>query len=230
MFTLAMTTIVALVLSGLFYSTKEMVKVNEAVFNKRAILAAVKDDLGANLADLSNEEVLSIFETKIEQIVLDMSGNDIDTLMAEKVDMKRERKKPEPDRVLPLYIFDTGKEKLYIVSIRGNGLWDEIWGFIALKEDFNTVSGVSFDHVAETPGLGAEIKDSPMFLAQFKGKKLYDGTNYKSITVVKGKAKDKNFEVDGISGATITSNGVTEMLKRGIKYYEPFFKANGKKS
>ena len=225
-----MTTVVALILSSLFYSTKELADQNIAVFNKRAILTAVKDYVDKDIDKMSNKEVLNIFDTKIEQVVLDMEGHHIDSLKAEKVDMKAERKKPEADQVLPLYIFDTGKEKLYIVSVRGNGLWDEIWGNIALKSDFNTVAGASFDHVGETPGLGAEIKDNPGFPAQFKGKKLYDGNQYKSITVRKGGAKDKNFEVDAISGATITSKGVTEMLYRGIKYYEPYFKANGKKS
>ena len=224
LFTLAMTTLVALVLSGLFYSTKPMADKNEAVFNKRAILAAVSGNLDSELDELSDEEVLNIFDTQIEQIVLDMNGNEIDTLVAEKVDMGKERKKPEPDRVLPLYIFKSDKESLYIVSVRGNGLWDEIWGNIALKSDFNTIAGVSFDHKQETPGLGAEIKDNPSFPSQFKEKKLYDGQVYKSVTVRKGGARDEIYEVDGIAGATVTSDGVSEMLYRGIQYYEPYFK------
>ncbi|MCP3894235.1 MAG: FMN-binding protein, partial [Bacteroides sp.] len=107
----------------------------------------------------------------------------------------------------------------------GNGLWDDIWGNIALEDDLNTVTGAMFDHKGETPGLGAEIKDNPSFAKQFEGKKLYeDDGDYVSITVQKGKAKNLVHEVDGISGATVTCVGVTEMLVRGIRYYEPYFK------
>ena len=86
------------------------------------------------------------------------------------------------------------------------------------------MAGASFDHKGETPGLGAEIKDNPAFSKQFKGRKLYDADgNYTSIVVRKGGAKNKTHEVDGISGATVTADGVGEMLYRGIKYYEPYF-------
>lgn len=219
-----MTTLVALVLAGLFYSTRAKAIQNEAVFNKRAILSAVSDYLGEkNVEDLSDEEVLTIFEEQIEQVVVDMNGQEVESIKAENVDMAKERKKPEPQRLLPVYIFDAGQEELYIVSVRGNGLWDEIWGNIALKSDFNTVAGASFDHKGETPGLGAEIKDNASFPEQFKNKKLYDGAQYRSITVRKGGARDDTYEVDGITGATVTSDGVSEMLNRGLKYYEPYF-------
>ena len=144
--------------------------------------------------------------------------------LAEHIDMKKEKKKPEEDRILPLYIYTDQGQKQYIVSVRGNGLWDEIWGNIALKDDFNTIVDASFDHQGETPGLGAEIKDNPKFSANFVGKKIEeeDG-DYVGITVRKGGAKDPDHDVDGISGATITANGVTEMLKRGMAYYRPYF-------
>src|SRR5690606_7287922 len=118
-----------------------------------------------------------------------------------------------------VYAGDDGK-KFFILSVRGSGLWDEIWGNVALEEDLRTLAGASFDHKGETPGLGAEIKDNPAFSAQFLGKTIYDQTGeFTSVTVRKGGAKDPANEVDGISGATITCNGVTEMLDRGIQYY-----------
>ena len=102
-------------------------------------------------------------------------------------------------------------------------MWDTIWGNIAFEDDLNTIAGVSFDHTAETPGLGAEIKDNAAWANQFVGKKIYnDDGSFRSVFVRKGGAKDPVFEVDGISGATITADGVTEMLARGLKYYEPF--------
>ena len=225
LFTLGMTVLVALLLSALFYGTREQALINEDVFNKRAILSAINDHLDTKSDDLSDEEVINIFNTKVEQVVLNMDGEVVDGIMAEKVDMAKEKKKPEADRQLPLYVYNKeGGDKFYIVSVRGSGLWDEIWGCVALGSDFTTVAGSSFDHKGETPGLGAEIKDNPSFSKQFKGRKIYDASgNYTSVIVRKGGAKDKTHEVDGISGATVTADGVGEMLYRGIKYYEPYF-------
>ncbi|HRF37287.1 MAG TPA: FMN-binding protein, partial [Saprospiraceae bacterium] len=84
--------------------------------------------------------------------------------LAEKINLAQEKKKPEADRLLPVFVYKDAQGKpYYILSVRGNGLWDEIWGSIALDSDMNTIAGVSFDHKGETPGLGAEIKDSPAF-------------------------------------------------------------------
>ena len=220
-----MTVSVALVLSFLFYGTKDQVAINEDVFNKRAVLSAINSHLGTQVDDMSDEEVLGIFDKQIEQVVLDMEGDVLDGVKAEKVDMAKEKKKPETDRQLPLYVYNTDDgNKFYILSVRGNGLWDEIWGYIALEQDLSTVVGASFDHKGETPGLGAEIKDNPVFARQFKGTKIFDADgNYTSINVRKGGAKDRTHEVDGISGATVTADGVGEMLYRGIKYYQPYF-------
>lgn len=224
-FTLLMTILVALLLSALFYGTKDQAAINEDVFNKRAILGAISDHVDKDVKAMSDGEVLGIFNDQIEQVVLDMDGAIVDGIKAEKIDMAKEKKKPEADRQLPLYVYKKdGGEKFYIVSIRGNGLWDEIWGNIAIGGDFSTIAGASFDHKGETPGLGAEIKDNPTFARQFKGTKIYDADgNYTSINVRKGGAKNKTHEVDGISGATVTADGVSEMLYRGIKYYQPYF-------
>lgn len=222
-FTLAMTVIVALTLSSLFYGTKDQVAQNEDVFNKRAILSAISAKLDKPVSDFSDADVLSLFEEKVEQKVLDMDGEAVDGIMAEKVDMAKEAKKAVENRQLPLFIYNSGGEKIYIVSVRGNGLWNAIWGNVALKSDFTTVVGASFDHAGETPGLGAEIKDNPGFAKQFGGKKIYKDGEYVSVGVIKGGAKDLAYEVDGLSGATVTADGVDEMLYRGIKYYEPYF-------
>ena len=222
-FTLAMTVLVALTLSSLFYGTKDQVAQNADVFNKRAILSAISDKLDKPVSDFSDQDVLTLFEEKVEQKVLDMNGEEISGIMAEKVDMAKEAKKPEADRQLPLFVYNAGGEKVYIVAVRGSGLWDAIWGNVALQSDFTTVVGASFDHAGETPGLGAEIKDNPAFAKQFGGKKIYKDGAYVSVGVIKGGAKDIAYEVDGLSGATVTANGVDEMLYRGIKYYEPYF-------
>jgi len=232
-----MTAIVSILLAFLFNGLKPIHDINEANYNKRAVLGAVSSELPKNLKDMSDDEVAAVFTDNISQKVVNIKGEIIDPSeveamgynggKAEDIDMKKEKKKKDSEKILPVfeYTSDAGK-KFYIVKVRGNGLWDEIWGNIALKKDLNTIAGVSFDHQAETPGLGAEIKDSKAFQEQFKGKKLYDSDgDYKSVLVRKGGAKDPMHEVDGISGATITADGVTEMMDRGMKYYENFFES-----
>ena len=223
-FILILTATVAVALTGLREITKEKADLNKEIFEKRAILSAVEDHLPQKVKQLSDEDVLDVFGG-IEQITLDMSGSPIEgDVQAEDIDMAKEKKKPESERKLPLFIYEKDGQKYYIISVRGNGLWDEIWGNIALEGDLNTITGAAFDHMGETPGLGAEIKDNPQFARKFKGVKIYDdGGEFVSVKVRKGGAKDTNHEVDGISGATVTCDGVSEMLYRGIKYYEPFF-------
>lgn len=236
-FVLIMTALVAVLLAFLSTALKGVHDKNEAIYNKRAILGAVADKLDANLSSLSDDDIAGIFTSQVEQKVFDMKGNEltkeqVEALgykggLAEHVDTSKEKKKAEKDRILPWYTYNAkdGK-KYYILAVRGNGLWDEIWGNIALDSDLNTISGVSFDHKAETPGLGAEIKDNAAFPAMFKGKKVFatDGS-YKSVDVVKGGVKDPMHQVDAISGATITAVGVGEMMVRGIEYYQPVFSA-----
>lgn len=223
-FTLVMTVVAALLLAGMFYATKPAADKNEVAFNKRAILSAVGTHLEKPLADMSDQEVLDVFANQMEQRVVNMNGEVQEGMLAEKVDLVQEKKKPEAERLLPLYIF-TAKDgkKYYLLSMRGNGLWDEIWGTLALEGDLKTLAGASFDHKGETPGLGAEIKDNPTFPAQFIGRKVYtDAGEFVSVVVRKGGAQDEQHEVDAISGATITSDGVTRMIRKGIQNYQPY--------
>lgn len=127
----------------------------------------------------------------------------------------------------PLFVLEKNGKKQYIIPLYGTGLWGPIWGNIALEDDFNTVAGTSFDHKSETPGLGAEIK-TVEFQNQFKGKKIFDEQGeFTSIQVVKGGVANSNIPlihgVDAISGGTITSNGVSAMLKNCLENYVAFF-------
>lgn len=124
---------------------------------------------------------------------------------------------------LPLYIAEVNGEKKYIIPMTGNGLWGGIWGYLALNDDCNTVYGVYFSHAGETPGLGAEIA-SDKFQSRFPGKLvLKDGEV--ALTVVK-KVQDESVQVNAVSGATITCNGVAEMLKLKIAPYKAYLMAN----
>ena len=104
----------------------------------------------------------------------------------------------------------------------GNGLWGGIWGNVAFSEDLNTIVGVNFDHKSETPGLGAEIATLD-FQNQFKGKQIFENNNFTSVNVIKRADKANPHQVDAVSGGTITSNGVSEMLKSCLQFYIPYF-------
>jgi Na+-transporting NADH:ubiquinone oxidoreductase subunit C len=220
-----MTALVALMLTGMRQVTMEKANLNEEIFNKRAILQAVENYLpdGKKVSDLQDQEVLDIFKNQMQQVVVDMQGNTVEGMLAEDIDMAKERKKADAERKLPLFIYQGEGVTSYILAVRGSGLWDEIWGSIALEGDLNTIAGVAFDHKAETPGLGAEIKDNPAFRKQFIGKQIFENGQYVSVLVKKGGAEKGNLhQVDGITGATITSDGVTKMLESGLKNYLPY--------
>ncbi|WP_062062466.1 Na(+)-translocating NADH-quinone reductase subunit C [Aquimarina longa] len=148
------------------------------------------------------------------------------------IEVKKENDKVKQDdnyeRKMPLFIGKKEGEEFYIVPMRGNGLWDAIWGYVSLDKEFKTVKGAFFDHKGETPGLGANIKEA-YFRDDFIGENILDASgNYKGITVKKGNADPKNVdksdnEVDAMAGATITGDGVTAMIKKGIKMYQPYF-------
>ena len=113
------------------------------------------------------------------------------------------------------------------MPISGKGLWSSLFGYFALDADnYSTVKGITFYAHAETPGLGAEISKK-WFQDNFVNKEIYEKNNLKSISVAKGKADENSkYEVDGISGATITSNGVTTLLSRDLRRYEPYLYKN----
>ncbi len=130
----------------------------------------------------------------------------------------------------PLFVCQVDGESFFIIPLLGKGLWGPIWGNIAMKSDLRTVKGVVFDHKGETPGLGAEIIFTS-FTDQFVGKTLFDDQgNFTSISVVKGGivtlAPEKQIHgVDAISGGTITSMGVNDMLKVCLENYVPYIKS-----
>jgi Na+-transporting NADH:ubiquinone oxidoreductase subunit C len=124
-----------------------------------------------------------------------------------------------------MYMANVDGKKLAVIPMVGKGLWGPIWGYVALESDYNTVYGAVFNHKSETPGLGAEISEG-FFQKPFDGKKIYDTEgNLVSINVKKGgAAPDNPHAVDAITGGTITSNGVSEILKRTLSVYDSYFR------
>ncbi|TDD74686.1 NADH:ubiquinone reductase (Na(+)-transporting) subunit C [Flavobacterium caseinilyticum] len=174
------------------------------------------------------EQFFNQYITK--QIVLNNKGKEVTGKVAAfDIDLKKELDKIKigktDEQLYPLFICNKGGKSFYIIPVLGKGLWGPIWGYVSLEGDMNTIYGASFGHKSETPGLGAEI-ETEKFQQQFIGKKIFDESgNFVSVTVIKGGASPTNLHgVDAISGATITSNGVTEMFKRTFSNYIPYFK------
>jgi Na+-transporting NADH:ubiquinone oxidoreductase subunit C len=125
---------------------------------------------------------------------------------------------------LPVFEAEVDGSKKYIIPLTGSGLWGAIWGYLAVDEDGSSVYGSEFGHASETPGLGAEIVEYA-FRSQFEGKHLFKDGQFTSIAVVKPGAIDsKRDYVDGISGGTITSKGVNNMLLESVGFYQNFLK------
>ncbi len=123
----------------------------------------------------------------------------------------------------PLFVCEHNGEKFYIVSTSGKGLWDDIWGYLCIQKDGETVHGSVFDHKGETPGLGSKITEK-WFQNSFKAKTIADESGFTSITVEKPGGELDSHKIDGISGATFTGKGVNEMLNRNLIVYYNFFK------
>lgn len=172
------------------------------------------------------DEILKVYESKIEEMVIDAEGNIIQGRKPSDI-------KEKEQGVYPLYIYkEEGQIVAYAFPVVGQGLWSTLYGYFSLEADAITVRGITFYKHGETPGLGGEI-EKDWFQNNFVGKTIYSIKEKKltPIAVVKGHVKDiykddaeqTAHHVDGITAATITSSGVTELLDRWIRIYDPFF-------
>lgn len=178
--------------------------------------------------NVDRNEAQTQFDKYVKQsLALKIDGSVDEDVNAFALDLKKELSKPVDEQRFPLYIAEKDGKTFYVTPLYGAGLWDAIWGYIALADDENTIVGASFDHKGETPGLGAEINQY-WFEDQFIGKKILDeNENFVSVKAVKGGAKaDDIHGVDGISGGTITSDGVSNMIEERLEHYLPYFKNN----
>jgi len=162
-----------------------------------------------------------------EELALNSDGTVNTEVDAFKIELMKETKKPSDEQAFPLYIAEKEGKKFYVIPLFGAGLWKEIWGYVALDQDKNTIVGASFDHAGETAGLGAEINQS-WYEDQYIGKTILDdNNNFVSVQAVKsGATADPKHSVDAISGGTITSDGVSDMLEERLGNYLPYFKNN----
>tara|TARA_B100000686_G_C16805306_1_gene989677 strand:+ start:12056 stop:12790 length:735 start_codon:yes stop_codon:yes gene_type:complete len=171
----------------------------------------------------------------VEELALFYDGSIDNSINAFEIKLNLELKKPSNEQRYPLYLAEVDSLKYYIIPLRGSGLWAAIWGYIALESDKNTIKGAVFAHESETAGLGAEITQQ-WFQDSFRGEKVFNGKNEligvkvsKTNNDPDGKDKFDN-EVDAISGATITGDGVTDMIKERLQNYLPYFNSSEKET
>ena len=144
------------------------------------------------------------------------------------IDLSTEIKKDTNQQRYPLFIAEMDEKKYFIIPLRGSGLWDAIWGYVALEDDMSTIKGIVFDHKGETAGLGAEITQQ-WFQDRFVGEKIFNSSSkLVGINVSKSNNDPKNLdkndhEVDAISGATITGDGVSDMIIERLNHYISYF-------
>lgn len=232
LFASGMVLIVGTLLAFLASSLKGKITENKRIEKQQNILYA----MGVNENDETSVEFISknvVAENFSEYITkqLVFKGNEVvEDSTAYLIDIKKEAsdaKNPDYQRRLPLFIGEKDGKTFYIIPVRGKGLWDAIWGYVALDDQL-VVQGVFFDHAGETPGLGSNIKER-FFMDDFIGEHIMDGESFKGITAAKGNADPKNldktdFEVDAIAGATITGDGLSAMLRKDLKMYVPYLK------
>jgi len=225
-FSAIMVIVVAALLSFVAMQLKPLQDRNVAIAKKHNILRSVKLATDADEKKNKQEYIQEVYDENItKSYVLNAKGEDISGADAFEIDLKSELNKPLDERRLAVFVYSkTENDKKYIIPMRGKGLWGPIWGYVSLNNDMNTIYGTTFDHKSETPGLGAEI-NTIWFQQQFQEKTIFteDG-KFIGIQVKKGENQADPHAVDAISGGTITSNGLQDMIYSNLKAYEPFFK------
>lgn len=217
----ALTVVCALALAFASISLKDKQDANIAREKKANILSTV-------ITLKEDENIEAIYDKRIRSYVIDFNGNLREGIAAEKVVIAEEYKKAPEERLLPVYEFrsesDPNQVEYTVLPVYGFGLWNNIWGYVALKSDFNTVQGVKFQHAGETPGLGARIESSEI-QDRYKDKSIFEAGKVIAISMQKGEGIDyaeDNHKVDGMSGATLTAKGVNNMLKDYLTCYEKY--------
>ena len=214
--------VVAFLLAFVYAALKPQQDINVALDKKKQILASL------NIRDLSDADAAAkytgvvecdeIIDTNATVINKGEKGGENAGFKLNSADLKEGK--------LAVYVCNVDGEKKYVIPVYGMGLWGSIWGYIALDADKNTIYGAYFDHQGETAGLGAEIKDSKAWQDLFKGKKIFSADGAAVAIAVKKASDVKNpaSEVDAVTGATLTSDGVSLMLQECFSKYVTFLK------
>lgn len=229
LFSLVLTIILGGLLSLASEGLRPAQKKAEEFAKKRQILSAVLDIEQV-------PDIVSVYNSRISSYIVDANGELVEqngptgeTLRAEDLDIEKEFKKAPDQRLYPVYKFHAegtpDDTEAYILALYGKGLWNDIWGYVALEPDMNTVAGIVFDHKGETAGLGARITEKQI-QERYKGKKIFDASGeIVSVNMLKGEnnkpASIDDHNINGMSGATITAKGVNYMMIDYLNCYLP---------
>ncbi|MEO0572123.1 MAG: Na(+)-translocating NADH-quinone reductase subunit C [Bacteroidota bacterium] len=230
-FAMIMVVIVGSILASFASGLRPRIDENERFATQQNILYAMgvnENTEESGVSPIPTNRVEGEFSTYIkEQYVLRNNGDVEENSEAYLIDLKKQiaALKSGQEAELPFFIGEKDGKKSYILPMYGKGLWDAIWGFMALDENL-VIQGVYFDHKGETPGLGANIK-LRFFMDDFSGENVVDGNQFKGVAVAKGNNDPLNqdkadYEVDALAGATITGNGVAAMIKESLNLYKPY--------
>jgi Na+-transporting NADH:ubiquinone oxidoreductase subunit C len=188
----------------------------------------VNENDESNAVFVSTEVAPKLFSEYITKQLVIQGDNVTEDDQAYLIDVKKEQTnaKDGKERRLPLFIGEREGVTYYIAPIRGKGLWDAIWAYVAMDDNM-VIQGAFFDHKGETAGLGANI-NKRFFMDDFIGEDLMNNGKFVGVNVAKGNADPLNIdktdnEVDAIAGATITGDGVSAMLRSELRLYVPYF-------
>ena len=227
-FILSITIVCGMLLALFSEGLKSKTIFNQELDKKKNIL----ETIGVNVKIMENDEIMNYFNDNIKEIVLDANSAELSNIKHNELEIVEDNITGELTysyngvEYLPAYISE--KKNSLIIPVSGKGLWSSLYGYFALDiTNYSTVKGITFYQHGETPGLGAEITKN-WFKTSFIDKEIYSDNQLQSIMVTKAGQADKSslYEVDGISGATITSRGVEILLKRDLLRYEKYFRIN----
>ncbi|MBR4390302.1 MAG: NADH:ubiquinone reductase (Na(+)-transporting) subunit C [Prevotella sp.] len=213
--------VVAFLLAFVFQALKSKQDANVALDKKKQILYSL------NIRDLNDTQAAEAYQKNVlsDNVVnLDGTLQPFEAKDNESTAFKFNSSDYKNDR-LALYICEVDGQRKYVIPVYGMGLWGPINGYVALNDDKQTVFGAYFNHEGETAGLGAEIKDDASWQAKFVGKKLFAGDNQDIALAVKKKVDDTETQVDAVTGATLTSDGVSAMLHDCLGKYIKFLQS-----
>ena len=232
LFAIGLVVVVGTLLAAIDSSLKDKIRINKILEKQQNILYAIgiNENEGNSVNFIAADKAEEEFNKYVTKQIYIQGDEVIEDNKAYLIDVKKQKalaKDPSYMRKLPLFIAEKDGRNLYVAPIRGKGLWDAIWAYVSVDEDM-VIRGIYFDHKAETPGLGANIKQR-FFMDDFIGESLLDSQgNFKGVTVSKTNLDPKNEdkydnEVDAIAGSTITGDGVTAMIRSDLSLYQPYF-------
>ena len=232
LFAVGLVVVVGTLLAAIDSSLKDKIRINKILEKQQNILYAIgiNQNEGNSVNFIAADKAEEEFNKYVTKQIYIQGDEVIEDDKAYLIDVKKQKalaKDPSYMRKLPLFIAEKDGRNLYVAPIRGKGLWDAIWAYVSVDEDM-VIRGIYFDHKAETPGLGANIKQR-FFMDDFIGESLLDSQgNFKGVTVSKTNLDPKNEdkydnEVDAIAGSTITGDGVTAMIRSDLSLYQPYF-------